>query len=195
MKKILSALVVLCLLVPAVNAQSTHLSPKSVGVSFFLNDFVSAQRIRTTSLVQVVSDKKFAKFSDMNAGMAVSYYRGLSKYVDMATTLGGSFLRYPMPGRTNYTSKLLLEINAGLNLNVVTDDYFVQPFLYAGVSAHRYGPHYGATLPLGGGLKFNIMREASVVFSTTYKTPVTTETANYHFQHSIGIVAPVGKKK
>jgi hypothetical protein len=195
MKKILSALVVMCLLVPAVKAQTTHLSPKSVGVSFFLNDFVTAQRIRTTSLVQVVSDKKFAKFSDMNAGMAVSLNRGLTKYVDMATSLGGSFLRYPMPGRTSYSTRLLLEVTGALNLNVVTDDYFVQPFVSVGVSTHKYGPHFGATLPIGGGLKFNIMREASVVYSTTYKTPVTTETANYHFQHSIGIVAPVGKKK
>ena len=195
MKKILSAFVAMCLFLSATFAQETHLSPKAVGVSFFLNDFLSAQRIRTGSLTQVISDKKFAKLNEMNAGMAVNYYKGLSKYVDMATTLGGSFLRYPMPGRTSFGSKFLLEANAAVKLNLVTDDYIVQPYVTAGVGAHKYGPTFGAFMPLGIGLKVNIMREASIIINSTYRTPITTETANYHFQHSIGVAAPIFKKK
>jgi hypothetical protein len=66
--------------------------------------------------------------------------------------------------------------------------------LVLGVGAHKFDVHYGAFIPAGLGLKLNVLGDASVVVSSTYRVPVTTETANYHFQHSIGIAAPLGKK-
>jgi len=180
---------------PSTFGQDDEIRPKSLGVSFFLNDFVSAERIRNTSLSQVFSDKSMAKLREMNPGLAITYFKGIRKHVDIAASLGGSFLRYPMPGKSFASNHLLLEGTASANLKMTTEKYWVNPYITLGVGGHKYRNYYGAFLPLGLGLKVNILDEAQVFVNSTYRVPVTTETANYHFQHSIGIAGRLGKKK
>jgi outer membrane protein OmpA-like peptidoglycan-associated protein len=45
------------------------------------------------------------------------------------------------------------------------------------------------------GLKVNLDNDAHIVVSSTYRVPVTTETSNYHLQHSIGVVSRLIKPK
>jgi OOP family OmpA-OmpF porin len=195
MKKILSALFALYLLVPNSYGQTDEIRPKAIGVSFFLNDFVSASRIRTTSLSKVIADKQFAALSDMSPGLAINYFQGLKKHVDAAFSLGGSFLRYPMPNKTFQQEHLLLEASAAVNLKMTTEKYWVQPYISVGVSGHVYRHYSGATLPLGLGVKINFFDDFHLYLLSTYSVPVTTETASYHFQHSLGVAARIGKKK
>ena len=90
MKKIFSACSVLLLLASASNAQKPQLTrQQAIGISFFLNDFITADRIRSTSLNQVISDKKFAKMGDMSPGLALNYFKGIGNHVDFVGTLGG----------------------------------------------------------------------------------------------------------
>ncbi len=195
MKKILAALLALYLLVPASYGQDDEIRPKAIGVSFFLNDFQTAARIRNTSLSQVISSKQFAALSEMNAGLAVHYFQGVRKHVDVHASLGGSFLRYPMPGKTFTSDKLLLEATGSVDLKMTTEKYWVQPYITLGVGGHVYHKYYGAFLPLGLGLKVNFFDDVHLFVTSTYRVPVTTETANYHFQHNLGIAARIGKKK
>jgi len=176
-------------------AQDAKGLPKSFGVSFFLNDFATAARIRTTSLNTVVSEKSFSRVGEMSAGLAVNYFKQMQPRMSYAASLGLSGMRYPMPGRNITKSSMLVDFSATLNLMMTTDEYYVQPYLMLGVGGHKYGVHYGAYLPAGLGLKLNIFEDANVFVTSTYRVPVTTETANYHFQHAIGIAAPLGKKK
>ncbi len=194
MKKILTALFALYLLVPAAYAQNNEIRPKALGVSFFLNDFLTASRIRTGSLTQVLSDKSQARLKDMTPGLAVNYFKGITKHIDVAMGLEGSFIRYPMPNKVFPNEKLLMEFNAAVNLKMVTEKYWVTPYLIMGVEAHKYIAYYGATIPLGIGIKVNFFDEAHLFITSTYRVPVTTETANYHFQHSIGVAFPLKKK-
>jgi lipoprotein-anchoring transpeptidase ErfK/SrfK len=78
---------------------------------------------------------------------------------------------------------------------MTTEQYWVQPYIIAGVGAHKYRSYYGAFLPLGLGLKVNFFDEAYLFINSTYRVPVTTETANYHLQHSIGVAGALSKKK
>ena len=195
MKKILPAIIALYLLVPAANAQDDEIRPRAIGVSFFLNDFTTPDRIRTTSLSQVISDKKLAKVKEMSPGLAITYFKGIRKHMDIAATIGASFLRYPFPAKSFTNNSLLLEANASVNLKMTTEQYWVQPYVTAGVGAHKYRSYYGAFLPLGLGVKVNFLDEAHLFVTSTYRVPVTTETANYHLQHSIGIAGRLGKKK
>jgi OmpA-OmpF porin, OOP family len=196
MKKILSAIFALYLLMPAVHAQKGEYKMEpAIGISFFLNDFITPDRIRTTSLSQVLADKKFARKSQMAPGLAISYFKGLADHVDFVGSIGGSFVNYPMPGRAFASDNFLLEASAQVNLKMTTDQYWVQPYIIAGVAAHKYRSYYGATLPLGFGMKVNFFDEAYLIISSTYRVPVTTETANYSFQHSIGIAGSFLKKK
>ena len=195
MKKILSAIFALYLLVPAAHAQKGEYKMQpAIGISFFLNDFVTPDRIRTTSLSQVLADKKFAKMKQMAPGLSISYFKGLADHVDFVGSLGGSFVSYPMPGRS-FSDNFLLEASAQVNLKMTTEQYWIQPYIIAGVAAHKYRSYYGATLPLGLGMKINFFDEAHLFITTTYRVPVTIETANYSFQHSIGIAGSILKKK
>ena len=85
MKKIIAALIACYLFVPAVFSQDDdEIRPRNLGVSFFLNDFATASRIRSTSLNSVLRDKKWAKLREMTPGLAVTYFQGLTKHIDFA---------------------------------------------------------------------------------------------------------------
>jgi OmpA-OmpF porin, OOP family len=195
MKKILAALLALYLLAPATYGQNDLVSPKAIGISFFLNDFVTPSRIRSTSISQVLGNHNWARFKEMNVGLGLNYFQGITKHIDFAGTLGGSFVKYPMPGRTFNTEDFLLEASATLNFKMTTEAYWIQPYLIAGVGAHKYNSYYGAFLPLGLGLKARFIDEAYIFVTTQYRIPVITATSSYHFQHSIGIAGVIGKKK
>ncbi len=195
MKKMLSAFIALYLLLPPGFSQDDEVRPRALGVNFFLNDFVTASRIRTSSFNDVINQKKWARFREMNPGLAITYYKGLRKRIDYAVTLAGSFLRYPMPNKTFSTDKLLLESNAAVQLKLTSEKYWVQPYVSLGVGAHKYINYYGVFLPMGIGFKVNLLDDVHINLASGYRVPITLETANYHFQHSLGVAARLGKKK
>jgi len=174
--------------------KENYIRPKAIGVSFFLNDFITPNRIRTTSLSQVLSDKKFARMREMSPGLAIHYFKGVSNHVDLAASIGGSFINYPMPNKVFFNDNFLLEASATVNLKMTTEHYWVQPYLIAGVGGHKYKYFYGAFLPVGLGLKVNFWDEAHLFITSTYRVPVTLETSNYHLQHSIGLAGVLKKK-
>ena len=197
MKKILAVLLALSAFLPSGFGQDDEIRPAAIGISFFLNDFTTPDRIRTTSLSQVLSNKRWAKPSQMSPGLAVSYFKGLRKHVDFAGTLAGSFVRYPFPNRVPFFGdRFLLEGDASLNLKMFSEKYWVSPYLIAGVGGHMYGGKYfGAFLPLGLGFKVNFYDETHLFITSQYRVPVTTGTANYHFFNQFGIAGSIGKKK
>jgi OOP family OmpA-OmpF porin len=195
MKKILAAFFFLHLFVSS-KAQDDEIRQPAIGISFMLTDFQTANRIRTTSLAQVLRDKKWAKIKETSPGLAITYFKGIHKHIDFAGTLAGTFLDYPFPNKANSGSdKLLLQADATLNFKMVSEKFWVQPYIIAGVSGHKWSGYWGATLPLGLGLKVNFFDEAHLFVTSQYRVPVTSETSNYHFQHQIGIAGAIGKKK
>ncbi|MFM7671164.1 MAG: OmpA family protein [Bacteroidota bacterium] len=195
MKKVLYVIVLFFMIHPGASAQNKPVLSKSLGVNFFFNDFVTPSRIRTTSLNQVLADKRFARMREMTSGLAVTYMKGLRPHLDMAANLGGSFINYPMPGKNFTNNSLLLEATGAFHFKMTTEDFLVQPYLIAGASVHKYRSYFGATLPLGMGFKINLQDEAHIFLNSTYRVPVTTETGNYHLQHSLGVVGSLLKKK
>jgi len=196
MKKILAVLLALSVFIPSGFGQDDEVRPAALGVSFFLNDFVTPSRIRTSSLSQVLTNKRWEKTKNMSPGMAIHYFKGIKRHIDFAGTLAGSFVRYPFPNRPIPSSdKFLLEADASMNLKMFTEKYWVQPYIITGIGAHMYGKNYfGAFIPLGLGLKINLYDDAHIFTTGQYRIPVTTETANYHFFYSIGIAGRIGKK-
>ncbi|HMK27539.1 MAG TPA: OmpA family protein [Chitinophagaceae bacterium] len=195
MKKILSVLFAVYMLISVSYGQKeNYIRPKAIGVSFFLNDFITPNRIRTGSLSQVISDKKFARMREMSPGLSLHYFQGISNHVDFNASFGGSFINYPMPNKTFFNDNLLLEASATVNLKMTTEKYWVQPYIIAGIGGHKYKYFYGAFLPVGLGMKVNFWDEAHLFITSTYRVPVTLETSNYHLQHSIGIAGALKKR-
>ena len=194
MKKLfLTALILPCLL--TYGQQEALRNKQSLGVSFFLSDFKTASNIRTNGLVSVLKDKTFFKPSTMNPGLAIDYLAGISKHVDFMATFGGSFVDYPIPNMPAFNANnLLLEATANVNLKLLTDHYWVVPFVDFGVGASKYKKYGGAFVPMGLGLQINFFDEAYVLINSQYRVRVT-ENTNYHFYHSVGVVGNIANKK
>jgi OmpA-OmpF porin, OOP family len=195
MKNVIAALIFFCVLSAIASAQDKPIRPRALGVSFVMNDFTTAQRIRNGSLSQVFRDKKWSKFKEMSPGLALTYFKGLKPYVDFAGTLAASFVNYPLRNNKPAGSGdgLLLEGDVSGNFKMFDESYWVTPYVTLGVGASKYRGYYAAFVPLGLGFKVNLFDEAAVFISSQYRVPVSYETGNYHFMYSFGIAGVIGK--
>src|SRR4030095_9369167 len=196
MKKLLASVVVLSSLFTTVHSETTPIRQSAIGISFTLTDFLTAQQIRSGSLTEVLIEKSGAKLKDMAPGIAVSYFKGLRPRIDFAATLHGTFVDYPFPDKPPFgNNNFLLEGDASAQFKLVTEEYWVIPYVSAGLGAHMYKVYWGAFAPLGAGLRVNLFDEAGINIHSQYRIPVTHETSNYHFFHSVGIYGIIGPKK
>lgn len=176
-------------------SQQHYTKGRSLGLSLFMNDFKTAADIRSQGLVKVFDNKEFWKTSKMNPGLAINYLSGLSNHMDFIGTLGGSFLDYPIEGVTSSGSdKLMLELTAGINFKLLSDHYWVTPYVDLGVGGSKFGSKVSAFIPAGLGVQVNIVDDAFLLLNSQYRIPVT-QNASYHLYHSIGIVGTLSKKK
>jgi OOP family OmpA-OmpF porin len=194
MMKILASFFLVCLLAANGFAQDNTKRAKALGVSFILNDYATAERIRSSSIERVFRDDDWAKLNEMSPGLALSYFNGVKEHLDFAATLGASYVNYSIPGKTFDTDALLLEADASINLKMFSEDYWISPYLSAGIGASKYRNYYGAFIPLGLGLKINFYDEAHLFFTTQYRIPVISETAKHHLVYSLGVAGVIGKK-
>lgn len=181
------------------NAQETSTEPSyirkpSLGISFFFNDYQTPARIRASTLSSVLANKQNAKLKDMSPGIAISYFKGIHSHVDFAATIAGSFVDYAVNELSGSKDRFLLEADASLDLKLLSEKYWVSPYLSVGAGISKYGVYYGTFIPVGWGLKLNIFDEAHIFINSQYRIPVTTGTANYHFMHGFGIAGIIGNK-
>ncbi len=175
--------------------QTNYIRLPAVGVSFLLNDYVTPQRIRSESLAQVVHNGNWAHINQMGSGIGLHYFQGLFNHLDFEANISGSFVRNILPGEVSDDNSFLVEADASVNIKLVTDHYFFTPYLALGAGAGKYQVYYSAFVPVGIGFKFNLFDEAAIFLSSQYRIPVTTETNNFHFMHSIGIAGVISQKK
>ncbi|HPH23557.1 MAG TPA: OmpA family protein [Chitinophagaceae bacterium] len=201
MKKIIFSLLALSLVGVSFAQTATTTSYKkrpTLSVNFFLKDFKTPDRIGGSSLASVLNNKQWAKPSEMTPGISVGYFEGLSEHVDFMANLGGTFVDYPFLGRPKLNSeKFLVELDANVNLKLVSDKYAVVPFLSAGAGISMHGGNYfGAFIPVGGGLQIKLGDEGSFLFTQmSYRIPVTTTNVNYNMNYSLGFGSPLVEKK
>jgi len=194
MKKILLVIIGFGLVATSFG-QSDDKKRPSLGVHFFLNDFRTATNLRSAGLASVIRSKEWRKTNNMTAGIGLSYLQGLSNNLDFVGTLSGSFVEYPIDGKAPRPNPgLLLEGAATVNLKLLSDKYYVNPFLTAGVGASKYLGYYGAFIPVGLGVQVKVVDEVFILLNSQYRVKVT-ENASYHFYHSIGVAANLFKKK
>src|SRR6185312_3800707 len=187
MKKVLVLVASFCFFSQAFAQPNDYKKGKSLGISFFLNDFKSASELRSNGIVSLFKNHDFFS-SQMNTGFAVDYMNGLSNNVDFIATLGGSSVNYPVQNVAPFQSKsLLLETTASLNLKLLADNYWLTPYVDLGVGASKYKKYFGAFIPVGVGLQAHVSKNIFVLLNSQYRIAVT-ENASYHFYHSLGIV-------
>ncbi|ULQ57040.1 OmpA family protein [Flavihumibacter rivuli] len=196
MKKIFMSLFALCSIsIVAFSQDYEYKKRPAIGIHFFGNDFQTPQRIKESSLSDVLENGEWAKFNEHKFGFGVNYMKGLTNTFDFSTTLGVSFVDYPVPNRTSTgNSEALFEWDAMVHAKMVPDKYWVSPYLSAGIAASKWKGYWGAIVPVGVGLQVNFYDEAFLLINSQYRMKVTNTTAN-HFYHSIGIAGNIGKPK
>ena len=167
-----------------------------LGVHFTLHDFQTAAEIRKNGLSEVLEAGQWYKTGRMNPGLAISYTRGLTDNIDFMGRLGGSLLKYPVPNKpTSVNDKLYMEADGNINLKLLSDRYWVSPFISAGLGVHVWNGYFGSYIPTGLGLQTNIFDEAFVFLQAQYRIPITTATTARHLFYSFGLGGSIGKKK
>jgi len=196
MKKLIALLLGVSALLPAVEAQNDYLRASQIGISFFLNDYNTADRIRSSSLSSVLNNKQWSKLGEMKPGIALHFFRGIKNNIDFAGTVAFSIEKEALPNRPVFTQDaLFIEADASAQFKMFSDKYWLQPYLSAGVGAQKYKSYYGAFVPVGVGLKINFFNEADLFFNSQYRVPVTPETSRYRFFNNVGVAGNVGKKR
>jgi OmpA-OmpF porin, OOP family len=174
--------------------KKSYKQPATLGIHFLFNDFETAQAIRTSSLSSVIREGRFGRLKNMEQGLAISYGKGLSEIFDFSSTFAGSFLSYPFPDApASGSDYLLLEGDACIRGKMLSDKYWFVPFLQVGVGISKYQGYWGTFIPAGVGIQISFFREAYLVINSQYRIGVT-ETTNYHFIHSIGLVGNIGRR-
>ena len=166
------------------------------GFSFTFHDFQTAQDLKNTSFNQVMKDKQWYKTGRMSPGLALSYFHGLTDHLDFMARLGGTFVNYPVPDKPQSgNDKLLAELDANVNAKLLSDKYWVSPYLTAGIGASQWGGYWGAYVPLGVGLQVNLLDQAFINLNAQYRVAVTSATTANHLFYSLGVAGSLFEKK
>lgn len=193
-KNVALLLLILPLLAPAF-CQDGSIQRPTLGIYFIFNDFKTAANIRATSLRQVLRNSQFGKFREMAPGLALNYFTGLTKHFDLSTTLTGSFLDYyKRDGSLLEQDRLLLEGDVAIKGKLLSNQYWITPFLQSGIGFSRFSKYYGIFLPAGTGFQVNIFDEAFFVVNGQYRIALTRSVSN-HFYFSFGIAGVIGKRR
>src|ERR1041385_2470505 len=148
MKKLLASVIASYSLLITVHSQTiAPVRQSAIGISFTLTDFITAQRIRSTSLTSVINDKAWAKIKEMAPGFSLSYYQGLKPKIDFAATFNGTFVDYPFPGKPDRgATNFLGELDASAQFKLVDERYWFIPYADLGLGVHTYSSYFGAFL-------------------------------------------------
>lgn len=168
----------------------------TLGINFFFKDFATPDLISHSSLAEVIGNKTWSKLNTMTPGLGIQYLEGLTDYIDFNANLNGCFVNYPFSdGSKLGQDKFLLETSAGVNVKMLTDKYFMVPYLSAGLGVSMLaGTYFGAYIPAGAGFQFNLGEDNYINLQCIYNIRVTDNT-NYNLHYSLGFCAPLTDKK
>jgi outer membrane protein OmpA-like peptidoglycan-associated protein len=195
MKKIVLSLLAVMGFIYSFAQTADNKKRSAIGVHFTLTDFKTAADLRKSGLSYVLRKGDYTNLSLMDPGLGISYWKGLTNQIDFSSLANFSFLKYPVPNKPVATiDAFTINLDANLNFKMLPDNYWVVPYLTAGLGVTKYKGYYSAYMPLGAGLQVSLFNEAFIMINTQYRVPVTSLGA-YNVFHSIGIVGVIGKKK
>ncbi len=168
--------------------QSGNKKAPSLGVNFFLNDYTTASRIENSSIGSVLNNKNWARINDMAPGLGLSYMQGLSDHFDVAANLAGSFTTFPNRSNSQF---FLAELNANIVGKLLSDRFFIVPYLSAGAGFASYKlSDFYAYIPFGSGLQINIGGNTHLFLQGSYKVGISKDASNL-LTYSLGFSAPL----
>ena len=200
MKKFFFSVIAASLVLAGFAQTPSYKKRPSLGINFFLKDFVTPDRIGGgKSVADIIKNNQWNKIKNMAPGLQVQYFSGLSEYVDFSGTLGGSFVNYPFLAKSGVRptgqDNFLLELDGAVNVKLLSDKYLLVPYITGGLGASMYkGTYFAAYIPTGAGLQLNLGSESFLNLQFRHNLAVT-NLANYNFNYSLGFSSPLTDKK
>lgn len=186
MKQKLALLTLIAFLSFGANAQMTgYPEKKGQLVGFHVNalDFKTIETFRDKHS----NRRKLAKFSEMDWGLSLGYMRGITKKLDFSAKLSGAFHKYAADRGERKVEEFGGELEPSLYLRMFNDNNWINPFINAGVGVGMYSGEFGAYIPAGLGIQFNIKSQTYMMLQANYRHSLTEDKLNDHLVYSFGI--------
>ena len=199
MKKFLFSLIVAGLAITAIAQTPTSYKKRpSLGISFFMNDMYTAEKISKTSLSNVLQNNQWSPIKDLTPGLNLQYLNGLSEHIDFMGSISGTFTQYPFYPKSgvipSVSNRFLIEADANVNLKMLTDKHILVPYITLGIGASLYaGNYFAAQANTGLGLQVSL-GEGTYLNSQVLYRPAISNLAVNHLAYSIGVVSPLKDK-
>jgi outer membrane protein OmpA-like peptidoglycan-associated protein len=194
MKQKLTFLFALAIFCTSVFAQQKWTASKKeslIGIHFNMADFNGP-----TGIKDPLTGKVYSPIKDMSKGLSFSYWKGLTNKIDFSTKLNMMFHNYNLinNGLSDKT-ELGLELEPTINIRPIADNSKLAPFLTAGVGVGYYTGDFGAYIPAGVGLQFNMNSVVYLFVQAQYKFSLTTDVLNDNLFYSFGLAQNITKQK
>ncbi len=163
-----------------------------IGFSGNLTDFQTPSTIKESSLGDVLKDGTWAKIKDIDPGLSLMYWKGLTNRLDVSGRYNLLISDY---SKSDTRTQLAHELEASLHLRALTDDHLLNPFLTAGVGAGTYGRKLAPYSPLGVGLQVNLRSLTYIFLQGNYRMSYTKSAADNSMFYSLGVTQNISRTK
>jgi OmpA-OmpF porin, OOP family len=189
--KLLFAFAILCSTAFAQKEWSASKKGSLIGIHFNLADFKGP-----TGIKDPISGKVYSSIREMDKGLSLSYWKGLTSKIDLAVKANAMFRDYSgiyqgVSGKT----EIGLELEPTLNIRPFSDASKIAPFLTAGLGAGLYNDKFGAYAPAGVGLQFNFNSITYLIAQAQYKFTLTDKILGDNLFYSLGFAQSIGKER
>jgi outer membrane protein OmpA-like peptidoglycan-associated protein len=173
------------------NSDSPDKKPALFGVQLNALDFKTPGTIKDMN-----SPRNLAGLRDMDYGLSLSYWRGLTSKIDFAGKFNAMIHDYAND-RVEGTTKteMGLELEPTLNIRPYSDKGMIAPFLTAGAGVGYYTGKFGAYVPAGVGIQMNFNSVTYLLLQAQYRFALTTDVLKDHLIYSVGFAHSFGPEK
>ena len=142
--------------------------------------------------------RTFSKIQDMDFGFSFSYWRGLSKTIDLSVKSGILFHDYAQDDRgtpSGEPNPIGAEAEGSFNIRPYGDNSLIAPFLTAGVGGGYYTGKWGAYAPAGLGVQVNLKSTTYFILQAQYRFTLTKDVLKDNIYYALGVAQNFKKKK
>ncbi|MEO6538114.1 MAG: hypothetical protein ABIT07_00815, partial [Ferruginibacter sp.] len=162
-----------------------------VGIHVNAIDFKTPETFRNTS-----SPRFTTKLADMDYGVSISYWKGLTSKIDFSTKVSAMFHNYKFDfNQASDKYEIGAELEPTLNIRPYSDNHLFIPFLTAGVGGGYYMGDFGAYVPAGVGLQFNFLSTTYLFVQAQYRFSLTKDVVKDHLLYSLGVAQNFSPEK
>ncbi len=199
MKQKLTWLLSLLVVVTSVSAQtldskfSSNKKGTLVGIHFNALDLKTPITLKSAAVTRT-----FSSLKDMDYGFSISYWRGLTKTIDFSARTGLLFHDFATIDRSeisNTKESIGAELEPSLNFRPYGDDALIAPFLTAGLGGGYYTGKFGAYLPAGAGVQFNLASNSYILVQAQYRFALTKDIIKDNLFYSLGVAQNIDRNK